>query len=381
MNRIMLRKEVQKLLSVRMIPCILVIFLILNAFIISSSISSGSYAGYVSGFARQNGVRICSEFTETLQKEEDSEFREILVRDSAEAHNIYGDFDAMEIYSLLEDLYPMCRDHKLLENKYNLLQGRADVLRKTGEAMDVSAAGHTYALFSFLFSVLFPLLSAEIMILAAAVSAALSTYEYHAECVQLIFSRKYGRNLFAAKYTVSMCALLFMTGILLFLSLLQVMNTEDLYSLFHSSVSSQFNYRFIALCAVPFITWIPMSTLQYLLAQCALMILLGLIVHGACFAAGCRMNNALHVIFAFILVFLIPICAILCASESGNYVFYSLCMFNPAAVWFVQGSWFTDLGINSLIPMQETVTVCAYLLLMIVGLIMSQNYEQRKDIR
>lgn len=380
MNRILVRKEAEKLLSVRMVPITLVIFLILNAAVISSGISGRSYTGYISAFAREHGVRISGGFSQALQEAEDCEYRQRLLKETAETCNIYESFNAMEICTLLEGLWPMCRNQKLLEDKYRLLQKRTDVLRETGDALDVSAAGSTYPLFSFIFSSVFPLLSAEIMILAAAVSAALTTYEEHTGCTQMIFTKRKGRKLFHVKYTVSLCIYLLMAGILISAVLIRLMMTEDLYCLLHSSVSSQFNVRLITVSAVPFITWIPMDGLQYLCSQCILTVLLGVIVHGACFAAGCRMNNALHVLALFIIYPSVSLCAVLFASRTDCFLLYSLCMMNPVSVWLVQGSWFTDLGIHSLIPMQETAVVCIYLLLVTFVLSVSAKYNMRKDI-
>lgn len=380
MTGILIRKEIEKLLSIRMIPCIFILFLILNAISAASALSHESYLSFISVFSQKHGLKADGMWRSTLEGEEENEYRNRLLSETADTYDPFDDYDTESVYEILGQYWPMCNDSELLKNKYRRLQKVTDKLAASDAALDVSAAGETYRIHSFLFSELMPLISAEIIILAAACAALSATYEFHAGTREVIVSKTKGRDLYWLKYSVSFSAVVIMSILLILAALLQMIFTMDPRSFIDSSVSSYFNFRMILLSAIPFMTWLSMNTMQYLAAQCALSILLGIFVHAACFAAGSFFENALHIIGLFILYISLNLAVILAVSGLENFTLYSLCMMNPVAVWLNQSSWFTDGDISSLIPMQETLTMCVYLLLSIAGLKAGRNHCKRKDI-
>ena len=70
-------------------------------------------------------------------------------------------------------------------------------------------------------------------------------------------------------------------------------------------------------------------------------------------------------------------------SVLGNlklWVGYVVSCFQPTIVWLCCGGWFTELGLNAVLPWQETIAVGADLLLLGAGTALALRRFRRKDV-
>ena len=70
-------------------------------------------------------------------------------------------------------------------------------------------------------------------------------------------------------------------------------------------------------------------------------------------------------------------------SALGNlklWVGYVISCFQPTIVWLCCGGWFTELGLNAVLPWQETIAVAADLLLLGIGTALALHRFRRKDV-
>ena len=84
MTGILIRKEIEKLLSIRMIPCIFILFLILNAISAASALSHESYLSFISVFSQKHGLKEDGMWRSTLEGEEENEYRNRLLSETAD---------------------------------------------------------------------------------------------------------------------------------------------------------------------------------------------------------------------------------------------------------------------------------------------------------
>ena len=154
----------------------------------------------------------------------------------------------------------------------------------------------------------------------------------------------------------------------------------DYGGVWDASVSSQFNYLSDMLLTRPFLTWGDFTVAGYLAAALALGA--ALTVSFSLLAALCGTLVRSPYLAALVL-------GILCfgglglTSVLGNlklWVGYILSCFQSTIVWLCCGGWFTELGLNAVLPWQETIAVGVNLLLLSAGTALALRRFRRKDV-
>lgn len=154
----------------------------------------------------------------------------------------------------------------------------------------------------------------------------------------------------------------------------------DYGGIWDASVSSQFNYLSDLMLIRPFLTWGDFTVTEYLAA--ALVLGAALTASFSLLAALCGTLVRSPYLAALVL-------GLLCfgglgfTSALGNlklWVGYVLSCFQPTIVWLCCGGWFTELGLNAVLPWQETIAVGADLLLLGAGTALALRRFRRKDV-
>lgn len=154
----------------------------------------------------------------------------------------------------------------------------------------------------------------------------------------------------------------------------------DYGGIWDASVSSQFNYLSDLMLIRPFLTWGDFTVAEYLAA--ALVLGAALTAAFSLLASLCGTLVRSPYLAALVL-------GLLCfgglglTSALGNlklWVGYVLSCFQPTIVWLCCGGWFTELGLNAVLPWQETIAVGADLLLLGAGTALALRHFRRKDV-
>ena len=145
-------------------------------------------------------------------------------------------------------------------------------------------------------------------------------------------------------------------------------------------IRDRFNYLSDLMLIRPFLTWGDFTVAEYLAA--ALVLGAALTASFSLLAALCGTLVRSPYLAALVL-------GLLCfgglglTSALGNlklWVGYVLSCFQPTIVWLCCGGWFTELGLNAVLPWQETIAVGADLLLLGAGTALALKRFRRKDV-
>jgi hypothetical protein len=66
--------------------------------------------------------------------------------------------------------------------------------------------------------------------------------------------------------------------------------------------------------------------------------------------------------------------------ELGWWAAYLIACFQPVTVWLSCSAWFTELGLNAVLPWQETIASGLNLLLLGGGVLLALGWFDRKDV-
>ena len=130
----------------------------------------------------------------------------------------------------------------------------------------------------------------------------------------------------------------------------------------------------------PFLTWADFTVGQYL---------------AACLALGAALTAA-FALLAALCALLVPgpypaalAAGLLCLGglaltsalgELRLWAAYLLFCFQPTLVWLCCGSWFTELGLNAVLPFQESLATAANLIILGAGVFWALRRFGRKDV-
>ncbi len=130
----------------------------------------------------------------------------------------------------------------------------------------------------------------------------------------------------------------------------------------------------------PFITWADLTVAQYL---CAVILLGGVVaVLFVLLAAICGMlvrNAYLGPLIWGTICFGLYTAPAICSSLGLWMVYFLLCC-SPVGLWTGMEVWFTESGIRSLIPWQESIAAVAGLILLGTGVGLALRRWNRKDV-
>lgn len=327
------------------------------------------------------GQRVDQAFCNGLSALPKTENRTVLLQSVTGLENIFETYDT----GILKEFYT-----DVVENsqaavswmawKYDTLSSRVDHLARTDAGMDVYAGPVTQGSHQFLFGTLMRSILGEAGIAAMLGTLYLLGYEEMHQTESLACASRTGRRLRRTKVLASLAA----SPVFLILVAAPTLGLYfarfDYGGVWSASVSSQFNYLTDMLLTRPFLTWGDFTVAGYLAAVLAL---------GAALTVAFSLLAALCGVLVRSPYLAALAAGILCfgglglTSVLGNlklWVGYALSCFQPIVVWLCCGGWFTELGLNAVLPWQETIAVGADLLLLGAGTALALRRFRRKDV-
>ena len=327
------------------------------------------------------GQRVDETFQERLAALPETENRTVLLQ------SVTGLEDAFETYDtgILKGFYRDMVENSptaasWMEWKYDLLAARVDHLARTNAGMDLYAGPVTQGSHQFLFGTLLRSILGEAAIAAMLGTLYLLGYEGMQKTESLACASGTGRRLRRTKVAASLAAAPILLALVAVPALGLYFALFDYRGIWDASVSSQFNFLTDMLLTRPFLTWGDFTVAQYLAAALAL---------GAALTAVCSLLAALcgtlvrNPYLAALVLGIVCFGGLGLTSALGNlklWVGYVLSCFQPAIVWLCCGGWFTELGLNAVLPWQETITVAVNLVVLGAGTALALRRFQRKDV-
>ena len=251
---------------------------------------------------------------------------------------------------------------KSIEKNYGKLKTRSENMPDTEKNSMMFTRNHK--LHSFLFGEFFCWLLVEGMLLIGLMVLYSMHFEKYHHTEELMLTTKTGKELFRIKLLVSGLFALLLSGIVVFISLGIYFISIDYSSVWNSYISSNYNAEArtiddLYLVVYPYVTWVPMTVRQYLLAVLGIIFLLFLFMVLLMGMLSRWLNHSVKVvsviiIFSFVLFFL--------GNEIGfpNGMEYVL-KCNPVHLILKSGYWFMDYAPGDSYQLYELLTVVVWI--------------------
>lgn len=246
--------------------------------------------------------------------------------------------------------------------------------------MDVYAGSMTHDSHQFLFGTLLRAISAESRILAALAVLYLMGYERLNQTELTVCASQMGRRLWQVKAFAGILAALAMYLLLAALSLGVYFAVWDYGGIWRANVSSGFNYIQDVLMVKPFITWGNLSVAGYLAATLALIAAMTVISSLVSAITGTLIQNTYVAALVLLLICASGFALPAALANLKLWAAYEISAFLPVTLWTTQNIWFTESGVSSILPWQETITAVLGLLLFACFTGMALRSFYRKDI-
>ena len=169
-------------------------------------------------------------------------------------------------------------------------------------------------------------------------------------------------------------------GLLAFCTLVPYFLLYDYSGIWNASVSSQFNYFSDMLVVRPFLAWGDFTVGQYLAAALALGAVLTAVFSLLASVCGTLVRSPYLAALALCLVCFGGLGLVSVLGELGWWAAYLIACFQPVTVWLSCSAWFTELGLNAVLPWQETIASGLNLLLLGGGVLLALGWFDRKDV-
>lgn len=374
--------EWRKLFRLPALWAFLGLSLLFNALlIVSLSDQDRTFLNETSADAALLGQQVDETFQKRLAALPETENRAVLLQ------SVTGMEDPFETYDtgILKEFYrDIVKDSPAaaawMEWKYDLLAARADHLARTDAGMDLYAGPVTQGSHQFLFGTLMRSILGEAAVAAMLGTLYLLGYEGMHKTESLACASRTGRRLRRTKVLASLAAAPILLALVALPALGLYFARFDYRGIWSASVSSQFNYLTDMLLTRPFLTWGDFTVAQYLAAALALGA--GLTVVCSLLAALCG-TLVRNPYLAALVLGIVCFGGLALTSALGNlklWVGYVLTCFQPTIVWLCCGGWFTELGLNAVLPWQETITVAVNLVILGAGTALAMCRFRRKDV-
>lgn len=374
--------EWKKLLRLPALWVFLGLCLVFNLLLIAGlSLSDRAFFNETSATAEALGQRVDQAFQDGLAAMPPTENRALLRQSVSGMEDIFETYDTDELtefYTEIVKSSPLAQ--KWMIWKYDRLAGRVAHLAETDAALDLYAGPATHGSHQFLFGTLLRAVLCESGIIAMLGTLYLLGYEGMHRTEGLTYAARTGRRLRHIKVLAAIPVSVALYLLLALVSLTPYFLLYDYSGIWKASVSSQFNYLTDLLFTRPFLTWGDLTVAQYLLAFLALGI--GLTAVFSLLAAVCGIlvrNTYFAALAAGVLCFGgLGVTSVM--GEAGLWAPYLISNLQPTALWLSCSGWFTELGLNAVLPWQETVGVGVNLLLWGGGTALALHRFERKDV-
>jgi len=267
-----------------------------NELLIEKGYSSYEFIG---GFLKENNIYYSSDSKfssyeiEFLNKVNYIEVYYFLSTDLEEGYETI-DIDAIGEAELEKSPYNS-NVNKIIKDNYDKFSQRFEELKSNGEHKSLFFYGNLYKMHSFLFKKIISTIIYEIMILVVLVTAFILNYEFESNNALVAYSTKRGRDLIKDKLIVSLGFTVFITTVIIGITILIYFSVFDYSGLFGTSISNFFGQEY----SIPYMSWFNMSILNYLLASIVVVYLVEIIFYGITFILFTFIKNTYLVFGSF----------------------------------------------------------------------------------
>lgn len=283
-----------------------------------------------------------------------------LASDLAGLTNVFSEFDPValgEAYQQSLGYQGVVAD--LMAAKYAQAVPVAAELAAAERALDPYYASDTPWVHGFLFGTLLGAVTLEAFLLAIAAGLQVHAVERHGGPEQLVFTSPVGRRLLTAKLVALLATVAVSYTATVLPTVALAGGRYGLAGIWDDSVGSGFNMiRDVVVGQRPFLTWLDLSVGGQLMLTLVVALGLAVVVGLLAFTAGAVIRNS-YLGFAALLLgggllLALPI-------AGGISLFGMLSMLNPVWLWLKQPGWFTEGGLDVLIPHFESAGTAAWL--------------------
>lgn len=380
--------ELKKQLSSVAVWGFIAVCLLFNIYLVISN-SGNKYADFVGVASNDTGYILGQSFNEKLSQftasGEQAEYLEQLKSQTYDVTDVFEDYETKGIgESYIAAIGATDHFAEDMRDKYSALQKVVDEKAAKDESLTLYFAGVTYSQHQQLFNGLMGCLLIEGIPVAVLLALFSVGYENNHRTENIVYSTKTGRHILRSKITASISAGLGAYALLALFTFLIYFSVNEYGSIWGSSVSSVFNYRYDYIAGYrPFVTWHSFSVLTYFLATLGMSAGMILCFSLIAFSIGVLIRNnyigflVLIAINAFLVVFPSQIPNTLPTTRLYA-IYYS--MLSPVWLWLKHSIWFTDGDANILWPHFETLGFCVSLLLLTVLCIFATIYFRKRDL-
>lgn len=355
--------------------------LVLNILFLAGQWYDRAAFNEISGSVSMLGQRIDGAFLSGLAALPETDSRDALLKAAGE---LKDEFDSYDVGRLSAYYQEMVKESPIvsawMKRKYEKVSERVKTLGASDKGMDAYAGPLTYQSHQFLFGTLLRAVTAESCILSALSALYIYGYEQTNRTLPYLASSRTGRRLWRVKAVSGVTAAVLIFCLLSAVSLCPYFLFWDYGGIWNANVSSLFNYLSAQLVVRPFITWTDFSVAGYLTASLAMGAALTAVCSAAASVSGILSRNA------YIAALTLTLCGAGGAAltsflgERKWWVAYEASCFHPVILWFDEGAWFTESGLNAIAPFQECLGVCLNLALCGLGILFAARRFGRKDL-
>lgn len=376
-----LKYELRKALALPVLWAFLALCLALNLLLIFENSYGREYFSDTSRDTAILGHRVDSAFKAGLSGLPRTENRDALLTSVESFSDVFLDYDAASLGAYYEssfDKSPLAASW--IHRKYALVTERVALLAASGAGMDLYAADMTYPSHWFLFDTLLRAVTAEAVITGVLTALYLTGCESVSHTLSLLCSSRAGRRQWLWKaLTGVLCALLFWLMLAGF-SLAVYFVQWDYSGVGASNVSSGYNYVVDGIFVKPFITWIDFTVAGYLAASLGMSAALTAVCSLLASLAGILIRNMYAAALAMLLFGAGGLSAAVWLANRTLGPAYIVSCFQPVILWLDEGIWFTDSGLNTVLPWQEPIIIVLWLTLGLAGALLAYRRFAGKDI-
>lgn len=369
------RSEIRKIFRFRIFWIMIAACLLFNGFII---INGCSFTG--------KGTSIINSYVRIGAQPAEDEWNFCGDFDDAKQNAVHQYYDRLDIKALLEQVgLGVSRQSDGLRrftNKiYDGVEKRIEEIKADGEAEQEYYVGTTSGLHNTLYGTVLYLVLWESTAIAILITAYIMNYEEIFHTNQNVYSSKKGREIVFSKGLAGAAATgtasILLIGVTLLVFFIRV---PHLGSFWHSSASSAMATEPRGILLYPFITWIKMSQIQYLLAVVALMLvyalLASLITFVFSFLSSNAFINAAFTALTYLIFFAVWF------GFSNETILSAIQVFNPSMAMYSMVGWFMEFVLNPMTsyPGYETAVAFVYVALSLIIVIPLWRQFKVKDI-
>lgn len=246
-------------------------------------------------------------------------------------------------------------------------------------ALDPYYASDTTAVHSFLFGTLLGGVTLEAFLLAAAAGLQIHAVERYRGPAQVVFTSRVGRRLLRAKLAAVLASVVVVHAGLALVTMTLAGLRYRLAGVWDHSVGSGFHImRDQVVGSKPFFTWLDLGVGSYLALSTLVALGLSLVVALVAFTVGALLPNS-YLGFGTLLLgggllLVIPM-------VGGVSLVGMLSVLNPVWLWLKQPGWFTEGGLDILIPHFESIGTAVWLGLAGLGALAGYRRFLKGDLR